>query len=218
MAKRCWLMKTEPDSFGIADLERVQIEPWTGVRNFMARNFMRDEMQVGDDVLFYHSNATPSGVAGLARVHRTAVVDETQLEPSSKYFDPKAKRDAPIWICVDVSYVATFPRLVALAELHAEPRLGGMLVTRKGMRLSVMPVERAHFEVVKELSERPPLAGLDEGTPAKTKTKPTQAKASAAKASPKAKPTKPQPAKAKAQPAKASAAKPQPAKAPKSRR
>jgi predicted RNA-binding protein with PUA-like domain len=223
MAKRCWLMKTEPDSFGIADLERVQIEPWTGVRNFMARNFMRDEMQVGDDVLFYHSNATPSGVAGLARVHRTAVVDETQFEPSSKYFEPKARRDAPIWICVDVSYVATFPRLVALAELHAEPRLGGMLVTRKGMRLSVMPVERAHFEVVKELSERPPLTGLDAGVPAKTKAAPAKAQAAPAKAKPaKPKPTKAKPAKPakpkaqpanKAQPTKASAAKAKPAKA-----
>ena len=160
MAKRCWLMKSEPDSFGIADLERVKIEPWTGVRNFQARNYMRDEMRAGDDVLFYHSNATPPGVAGLAKVHRTGVVDDTQFEPSSKYYDPKAKRDAPVWICVDVSYVATFPRLVSLEELHAEARLAEMLVLRKGMRLSVQPVSTEHFEVVKEMSARPAPEGI----------------------------------------------------------
>jgi predicted RNA-binding protein with PUA-like domain len=155
MAKRCWLMKSEPESFGIDDLARVRIEPWTGVRNFQARNLMRDEMQVGDDVLFYHSNATPPGAAGLAVVHRTGVVDDTQFEPSSKYYDPKARRTEPVWICVDVSYVATFPRFVSLEEMHAEPRLADMLVLRRGMRLSVQPVSTEHFEIVKELASTP---------------------------------------------------------------
>ncbi len=206
MAQRFWLMKTEPDSFGIDDLQRVKIEPWTGVRNFMARNYMRDEMQVGDGVLFYHSNAEPSGVAGLGRVHRTGVVDDTQFEPSSKYYDPKAKRDAPTWICVDVSFVEKFPRLVALSELHGEARLAGMLVIRKGMRLSVMPVEQGHYEVVKEMSGRPAPKELAEGdrpakgVKAKAKAKPA-AKATAkakAKAKPAAKKAAP---KAKAKPA-----------------
>ena len=152
MAPRVWLMKTEPESFGIDDLARVKIEPWTGVRNFQARNLMRDEMQVGDEVLFYHSNAHPSGVAGMARVHRTNVVDETQFDPESPYYDPKARRDAPTWICVDVSYVATLPRLVSLEELHAEPRLADMLVLRRGMRLSVQPASAAHVAVIQELS------------------------------------------------------------------
>lgn len=171
MAKRCWLMKSEPDSFGIADLERVRVEPWTGVRNFQARNLMRDEMRVGDDVIFYHSNATPPGAAGLAVVHRTGVVDETQFEPSSKYYDPKAKREAPVWICVDVSYVATFPRLVSLEELHGDPRLAGMPVLKKGMRLSVQPVSPEHFAVVKQLAQKPAPAGLGQprATPAAKK-------------------------------------------------
>ncbi len=211
MAKRCWLMKTEPESFGIHDLERVKIEPWSGVRNFMARNYMRDEMQVGDDVLFYHSNATPSGVAGLAVIHRTNVVDETQFEPSSKYFEPKAKRAAPIWICVDVSYVSTFPRLVALAELHDDPRLGGMLVTRKGMRLSVMPVEPAHFAVVVELSKRPPPGGEDGGGKGK------KGKPAVAKGKPAVKAAASKPAASKPAAAKAAASKPAVAKAAKAK-
>lgn len=222
MAQRFWLMKTEPDSFGIDDLERVKIEPWTGVRNFMARNYMRDEMQVGDGVLFYHSNAEPSGVAGLGRIHRTHVVDDTQFEPSSKYYDPKAKREAPTWICVDVSFVAKFPRLVALSELHGEARLAGMLVIRKGMRLSVMPVEQGHYEVVKEMSERPAPKELAEGDRS-AKAKPAKPAAKAApKAKAAAKPVKPAakaPAKAAKAPAKPAAKKPaaKPAKA-KSRR
>lgn len=217
MAKRCWLMKSEPDSFGIADLERVKIEPWTGVRNFQARNYMRDEMREGDDVLFYHSNAVPPGVAGLAKVQRTGVVDDTQFEPSSKYYDPKAKRDAPVWICVDVSYVATFPRLVSLEELHAEPRLADMLVLRKGMRLSVQPVSTEHFEVVKELSGRPAPAGLGEKAAAKAgkpaaaqKPSAGAAKKPAAAKRPSARPAKKPAVAAKkpsARPAKKSAAK-----------
>src|SRR5215510_10737446 len=100
-------MKTEPETFGIDDLARVVREPWTGVRNFMARNHMR-AMTVGDDVLFYHSSAKPSGVAGLARVSRTGVVDETQFDPASPYFDEGATREAPRWDCVEVEFVEKF--------------------------------------------------------------------------------------------------------------
>jgi len=105
---RFWLMKSEPEAFGIADLARVKVEPWTGVRSYFARAHMR-AMAVGDPVLFHHSNATPPGVAGLARVVRTGVVDETQFDPDSKYYDPKATRDKPIWDCVEVEYVETLP-------------------------------------------------------------------------------------------------------------
>jgi predicted RNA-binding protein with PUA-like domain len=181
MAKRCWLMKTEPESFGIGDLARVQIEPWTGVRNFQARNFMRDDMQVGDDVLFYHSNADPSGVAGLARVHRTGVVDETQFEPASKYYDPKSRRDAPNWICVEVAYVATLPRLLSLDDLRGQPGLADMLVLRRGMRLSVQPVSAKHFAMIKRLATSVAGSKTRHDTPA---TPAKKARANAAHPSP----------------------------------
>src|SRR4051812_39142246 len=112
-----WLMKTEPDSFSISDLERVRLEPWTGVRNYTARNYMR-AAKVGDDVLFYHSSCEPPGVAGLARVAEVLVVDETQFDPQSPYYDPRATREKPQWDCVRVEYVETFPRLVPLPELR----------------------------------------------------------------------------------------------------
>jgi predicted RNA-binding protein with PUA-like domain len=120
-AMQHWLMKTEPDTFSIDDLERVRVEPWTGVRNYTARNSMRDGMQVGDGVLFYHSSATPPGVAGLAVVSRTGVVDATQFEPSSPYYDPSSKRDAPRWICVDVEFVEKLPRLIAARRAARQP-------------------------------------------------------------------------------------------------
>lgn len=150
-----WLMKTEPDGFGIDDLERVKVEPWTGVRNYMARNLMRDQMKVGDAVLFYHSSADPSGVAGLATIKATGVVDATQFEPSSKYYDPDSKRDEPRWICVDVEFVEKLARLVPLSELRAEPKLEGMLLLQKGSRLSVQPVSAAHYKVILAMTKRP---------------------------------------------------------------
>jgi predicted RNA-binding protein with PUA-like domain len=152
---RFWLMKSEPDQFGIADLERVRVEPWTGVRSYFARAHMR-AMSVGDAVLFHHSNASPPGVAGLARVVRTGVVDETQFDPDSKYFDPKATRDAPIWDCVAVEYVETFPHFVAMDRIRAEPALADMLLLRRGMRLSVQPVTEAEYQAIVALGQTPP--------------------------------------------------------------
>jgi predicted RNA-binding protein with PUA-like domain len=145
-------MKTEPDTFGIADLARVRIEPWTGVRSRIARNHMR-AMEVGDEVLFYHSSCSPPGVAGLARVARTGVVDETQFDPASPYHDPKSIRDAPTWDCVEVEYVATLSRLVSLPELRAERALRDMLLFKWG-RLSVQPVTDAQFAKVVAMAER----------------------------------------------------------------
>jgi predicted RNA-binding protein with PUA-like domain len=152
---RFWLMKSEPDQFGIADLERVRVEPWTGVRSYFARAHMR-AMSAGDAVLFHHSNASPPGVAGLARVVQTGVVDQTQFDPDSKYFDPKATRDAPIWDCVEVEYVETFPHFVEMDRIRAEPGLADMMLLRRGMRLSVQPVTEAEYQAIAALGHRAP--------------------------------------------------------------
>ena len=152
-----WLMKSEPDTFSIADLERVKIEPWSGVRSYFARIHMR-AMAVGDQVLFHHSSVDPPGVAGLAKVVRIAVVDETQFDPESKYYDPKATRETPVWDCVDVEYVETFPHFVAMDRLRADPVLEDMMVLKRGMRLSVQPVREAEYTRIVELGHiaRPP--------------------------------------------------------------
>lgn len=142
--RKYWLMKSEPDVFSIEDLSKVHREPWDGIRNYQARNFMR-EMAVGDWILFYHSNAKPPGIAGLAKVSRTVYPDHTQFDPTSKYFDPKSSPDSPRWEMVEVEFVEKFPRYVALETLKATAELGDMIVTQKGSRLSVQPVEPSHF-------------------------------------------------------------------------
>jgi predicted RNA-binding protein with PUA-like domain len=156
--KQHWLMKSEPEEFSIDDLARVRVEPWSGVRNYMARAHMR-RMQVGDEVLFHHSSVDPPGVAGLARVVRTGVLDEKQFDRRSPYHDPKATREKPIWDCVDVEYVATFPCFVSMDRLRAEPACGGMLVLKRGMRLSVQPVTPDEYAAVVALGHTPPVAG-----------------------------------------------------------
>lgn len=150
---RYWLMKSEPDTFSISDLERVRVEPWSGVRSFFARAHMR-EMTVGDEVLFYHSSVQPPGVAGLAKVARTGVVDETQFDPMSPYFDEKATREKPIWDCVDVEFVSVFPHFVTLDRLRHDPDLADMAVLKVG-RLSVQPVTPAEYMRVVEMSATP---------------------------------------------------------------
>lgn len=151
---RYWLMKSEPDVYSIEDLKRDGKSPWTGVRNYQARNFMRDEMQVGDLVLFYHSNAEPPGVAGIAKIASAAYPDFTALDAASEYYDPKASTQNPIWMMVDVAFVKKFPRIVSLDELRAESVLSDMLVLRRGMRLSVQPVIDAHALHIMTLSAR----------------------------------------------------------------
>jgi predicted RNA-binding protein with PUA-like domain len=153
--KQHWLMKSEPEEFSIDDLARVRVEPWSGVRSYMARAHLR-KMQVGDEVLFHHSSVDPPGVAGLARVVRTGVLDEKQFDRKSPYFDPKATREAPIWDCVDVEYVATFPHFVSMDRLRAEPACADMLVLKRGMRLSVQPVAPAEYAAVVALGSTPP--------------------------------------------------------------
>ena len=149
-----WLMKTEPATFSIDDLERVKVEPWTGVRSMFARFHMRN-MNVGDEVLFYHSSTEPPGVAGLARVVRTRVIDETQFDPKSPYYDPKATREKPIWDCVDVEFVKRLPRYVQLAEIRLQPALEDMPLLQRGMRLSVQPVTEAQYRRIVEMADEP---------------------------------------------------------------
>ena len=172
-----WLMKTEPDTFSIDDLERVKLEPWTGVRSVFARFHMRN-MTVGDEVLFYHSSCEPPGVAGLARVVQTKVIDETQFDPASKYFDEKATREKPIWDCVDVEFVEKFPYLVSLPHIRAEPALKDMKLLQIG-RLSVMPVAEAEYRLIVEMGhvEPKPLPVQKKVARPKVKAKPKAAKA-----------------------------------------
>ncbi len=138
---RCWLMKSEPDEFSIDDLARAprRGSPWFGVRNYQARNFMRDQMQIGDQVLFYHSSCAEPGIAGLAEVCTKAYPDETQFDPKSKYYDAKATRDKPRWVNVDVRFVKK-TRLLGLAELREHKELAGMRLLARGNRLSITSV------------------------------------------------------------------------------
>lgn len=146
-----WLMKSEPDVYSIDQLKKDSTTPWEGVRNYQARNFMMKDMQLGDLVLFYHSNATPPGVAGLAKISKIASADKLQFDKKSEYFDPKATKEKPIWFCVEVEYVQKFTELVSLNELRENEKLSDMLVLAKGSRLSVQPVEKKHFDIVKKM-------------------------------------------------------------------
>jgi predicted RNA-binding protein with PUA-like domain len=139
-----WLMKTEPEAFSIDDLAKKKRAPWDGVRNFQARNNMK-AMAVGDLVLFYHSSVIPPGAVGVARVSRTAFPDHTAWDKKSDYYDPRSTPEKPLWMMVEVEFVEKFPRMVTLDEMKGDPKLDGMLVTRRGSRLSVQPVSAAHF-------------------------------------------------------------------------
>jgi predicted RNA-binding protein with PUA-like domain len=149
MAKRYWLMKSEPDECSIDDALAAPSAtvPWTGVRNYQARNFMRDEMRVGDGVLFYHSSCAEPGIAGIAEVARAAYPDATQFDPRSEYFDPAAKPAAPRWVNVDVRALRR-TRLVGIGELRAAPELADMAVLRRGNRLSITPVTAAEWRFI----------------------------------------------------------------------
>lgn len=150
---RHWLMKSEPDEMSIDALAKLprRTSAWTGVRNYTARNFMRDAMKVGDLAFFYHSSCPEPGVAGIVRVSSAAHPDETQFDPKSDYFDPKATRETPRWMCVDVTFVEK-TRLVSIAEMRAEKALAGMLTLQRGNRLSITPVTDAEWRIVAKLA------------------------------------------------------------------
>jgi predicted RNA-binding protein with PUA-like domain len=150
---RYWLMKSEPEDFSIDDLARVEREPWSGVRNYQARNYMMKDMRVGDGVLFYHSNTAEPGVAGLAEVVSVPYPDPTQFKKKSPYYDPKSTLAEPRWFLVDVGFVRKFDRVVTLAQLkdHAD-KLGDFELLKRGTRLSVLPVTAAQWRHILSLA------------------------------------------------------------------
>ena len=146
-----WLMKSEPDVFSIDDLKKKKKSGWDGVRNYQARNYMRDEMSLGDLVLFYHSSCEIPGVAGLAKVSKTSHPDPSQFDPKSEYYDPKATQEAPRWFMVEVEFVERFDTVVTLATLKANKGLEKMPLVQKGSRLSINPVTDKEFKIIKDL-------------------------------------------------------------------
>lgn len=148
-----WLFKSEPDVFSFDDLKRRtrRTEPWNGVRNYQARNFMRDQMKVGDLGLFYHSSCEEPGVAGVVRVASEAYPDPTQFDPRSEYFDEKAAEGSPRWVLVDVAWEKDFSKFVSLEALRSDPSLREMLILRRGNRLSITPVTEAEFRRICKL-------------------------------------------------------------------
>lgn len=154
MAKRYWLMKCEPDAYTIDDLARDKTTSWEGVRNYQARNFMRDEMRVGDGVLFYASNADPSGVTGLAEIARAGYPDHTAWKKGHTYFDEASTKDRPVWYMVDIRFVDRFPQVVPLETLKTTKGLEQMKVVQKGSRLSVQPVTKAEYDIVVRLGRK----------------------------------------------------------------
>jgi predicted RNA-binding protein with PUA-like domain len=143
-----WLMKSEPDTFSIDDLARKGVEPWDGVRNYQARNFMRDGMKVGDKIFFYHSNTDVPGIVGIASVASRAYPDESQFNAKSKYYDEKSTREQPRWMLVDVKFERKLKRVIPLDELKGYDELADMPLVRKGNRLSVMPVSKGDWDFI----------------------------------------------------------------------
>ena len=145
---RYWLMKTEPDEFSIDDLAKKKVEPWTGVRNYQARNFMRDGMKVGDGVFFYHSSCAVPGVAGIAEVATEAYPDPTQFDRKSDYYDEASRRESPRWFLVDVKFKRKLKRVIPLAELKDRDELEGFALLARGNRLSVLPVSKPQWDFI----------------------------------------------------------------------
>lgn len=151
MTQRHWLMKSEPEVFSIDALAKAKREPWSGVRNYQARNFMRDEMKPGDGILFYHSNCAQPGVVGIAQVASSPYADPTQFDRGSEYYDPTSKRENPRWQLVDVSFKRRLKRTIALQELKGREQLEDFALTQRGNRLSVLPVTRAQWDFILSL-------------------------------------------------------------------
>jgi predicted RNA-binding protein with PUA-like domain len=148
-----WLMKSEPDVFGIEDLVKRpdKTEPWDGVRNYQARNMMRDDMKKGDLAFLYHSNCKEPGIAGIMKIVREGYPDHTAFDAKEKYFDPKSDPDNPRWYMVDVRHVRTLKRIITLTELKTHDELSGLPLVRRGNRLSVMPIIKTHWDFILSL-------------------------------------------------------------------
>ena len=152
---RYWLMKSEPDAFSIEDLQRVKTEPWSGVRNYQARNYMWKDMRIGDGVFSYHSNAKIPGIVGLAKVASTAYPDPTQFDPESDYWDPKASAENPRWYLVDVGFERTLRGIISLETLKANAgKLGDFALLQRGTRLSVLPVSKTQWLTILKLEPK----------------------------------------------------------------
>jgi predicted RNA-binding protein with PUA-like domain len=149
-----WLMKSEPGSYSIDDFKRDKKTLWTGVRNYQARNFMMDAMKPGDFMLFYHSNAEPSGVVDTGCIVRPNQADPTALDPKSDYYDPKASHDHPIWFCAEVEFTKRFARPITLSEIRQTKVLSEMLLLKKGQRLSIQPVTKAEFQLIEKMADQ----------------------------------------------------------------
>ncbi len=147
-----WLMKTEPSAYSIDDLMRKKTGSWDGVRNYQARNLMRDHMEKGDLALFYHSSAEVIGVAGVLEITSRAYPDPTQFDPKADHYDKKATKERPIWYLVDIAFKEKFKRVVTLVELKNDPFFNDMVVTQRGSRLSIQPVQKKHFDRILELA------------------------------------------------------------------
>ncbi|PPD33690.1 MAG: EVE domain-containing protein [Methylomonas sp.] len=148
-----WLMKSEPDVFGIDDLQQrpQQTEHWDGVRNYQARNMMRDDMKIGDQVFFYHSNCELPGIVGIAEVVKESYPDFTAFDPDDKHFDPKSHPDKPTWFMVDVKFVRKLKRTISLQELKLKPELTDLALVRRGNRLSINPVTQQQWTFILSL-------------------------------------------------------------------
>lgn len=155
-----WLMKTEPDVFSLEDLKACnhQSEPWDGIRNYQARNFMRDDMAIGDLILFYHSNTKPPGVVGIAEVASKPYPDPTAFDPDSNYYDPKSDSEKPRWILVDIKFKQDLKRLVPLDEIKTIPECADMRLIQRGNRLSITPVTKSEFQAIKKAGMPEPIA------------------------------------------------------------
>jgi len=146
-----WLMKSEPDVYGVDDLKRFKVDHWDGIRNYQARNFMRDDMKKGDRAFFYHSNCDEPGIVGIMEIAREAYPDHTQFDPEEKYFDPKSDPDNPRWFMVDVKFVRKLKRNISLRELKSCKTLADMRLVQKGSRLSIMPVTKRQWDFILKL-------------------------------------------------------------------
>jgi len=155
-SKKYWLMKTEPHAFAIEDLAKRpgKKEHWDGVRNYQARNYMRDQMQKGDEVFFYHSSCTPAGIVGITTIDKSGYDDPSALDPHSKYHDPKATPQKNPWVMVDVKLKVKFKRMITLESLRKVPGLENMVLLKRGSRLSIQPVSAEEFAIILKLAEK----------------------------------------------------------------